>query len=159
VIQSKLPLVSPVRVLVTGSRYWTDRERLERELGDEVRIILAACHGILLRTTDPAAYLEERYHRGRVVFVLGDCPGGVDQLALEWCQDHSVDHNRFEVRPDLQSPRRYHERDRAMVEEGRPDRFLAFWDGRDPMDGEPSGTLHTMKLCVRAGVPGRIIPM
>ncbi len=81
--QGRLPLVEPVRVLVTGSRYWTDRERLERELSDEVRIILAACHGILLRTTDPAAYLEERYHRGRVVLVAdAHVDGGLERPAI-----------------------------------------------------------------------------
>lgn len=57
----------PYRVLVTGSRTWTDAEKLDEQLG------------IALMT-----------HRGRMVLVSGACPTGADRLAEEWAERNGV---------------------------------------------------------------------
>lgn len=158
--QPRLPRLEPTAVLVTGSRLWTDRVALEGELTAEVHDILVRCHLFVLRSSDPEAYL--RHTQGRVRFVLGDCPDGADHLARQWCEKHAVRHERFLVDVDVvrvDPVAAFHDRNRRMVREGKPDRFLAFWDARDPKDGDASGTLDTMKRCVRARIPGRIIPM
>lgn len=127
------------RVLVTGSRRWTNHLRLEEELEAERE----ACF----------------YN---VIFILGDCPTGVDRMAREWCQRNDVDFERYEVDHNSRDRGRFHDRNQRMVTQGKTDSFLAFWDGRDPHDlddPEASGTLDTMKRCVRAGLPGRIVPL
>lgn len=102
----------------------------------------------------PAGYPQ------RVVLILGDCPTGVDLHALCWCHDRVVPHERYEVRIDgggRPSVGEYHARSQRMVDEGRPDRFIAFWDGA-ASEGGPCSTLDLIRRCARAGVPGRIVP-
>lgn len=52
-----------MRVIVTGSRGWTDRDRLEKELGE----------------------LVDRLYPGEAFCIVhGACPDGADALAAEW---------------------------------------------------------------------------
>lgn len=151
--------LEPVRVLITGSRRWRDRLKLERELIAEAIAICRERRDVPL--VDEAAEWLARAPQ-HAIFIVGDCPDGADAIAFAWCRQPwpgvpALSISQFCARPDLPSPQRFHERNQAMVDEGRPDRFVAFWEG-DRRDGEADGTLDTMRRCVRAGVPGRIVP-
>lgn len=138
--------LGPERILVTGWRQWRDRVLLERELIHEAVVVRGGVwnDGRLVCDSD------------KVLFILGDAEGA-DELARQWCIGDGVPFIRFEVDPRRPSPERYRERSRRMVDLGKPTRFVAFWAALQ-RDGEPDGTLDTMRRCVRAGVPGRIVP-
>jgi hypothetical protein len=157
-MKERLP---PTRVLVTGSREWTDRGRLERELLDEL-VTEAHEWGVHIRCgNDVAAYLRHQERKHWIHFILGDCKTGADWLARKWCEEHGVSHEVHEVsrrferaESEIQRAMFFHHRNQRMVTEGKPDRYVAFWDGRR----KPSGTCDTMARCTEAGVPGRTVP-
>lgn len=122
-------------MLITGPRDWTNREKLELELAKEQTNI-------------------------RTVFIIGDCPTGVDHMALEFVLGTHAEYERYEVfRSALRhdAVEAFHARNQRMVTLGKPTRFVAFWDGTRHVS-EPDGTLDTFRRCVRAKVPGRIVP-
>ena len=86
-----------LRVLVTGSRNWTDREELYEVL-DELR---------------PAVVLH------------GGCPTGADAMASDWCQRNGVTEDVFPAEWGIHGRRAGYLRNKAMVDE-RPDLVVAF---------------------------------
>lgn len=147
------------RVLVTGSREWTDRARLERELLDEL-VTEAHQWGVQIRCgSDPTPYLKHHERKYWVHFILGDCKTGADFMAHKWCEEHELSFEVHRITDGRQYTERFatelmHARNQRMVDEGRPERFVAFWDGRR----KPSGTCDTMSRCTIAGVSGRVVP-
>ncbi|WP_239376049.1 bifunctional DNA primase/polymerase [Frankia sp. Cj5] len=116
----------PMRILVTGSRTWTNR-----------RTIAGALH----RAARDAA-------GRRVVLVCGACPTGADRIAEDIATAHGwgVEHHLAEWARHGRAagPRR----NTAMVDT-RPDLCLAFI-----ADGS-RGATHTRDLAERAGIPTR----
>lgn len=110
-----------LRVLVTGSRSWTNQEQIH-EILSELR---------------PA------------VVIHGGCPTGADAMASQWCQQNGVTEDVFPA--DWSRGRRAgYIRNQQMVDE-KPDLVLAF------LYGESRGTLMTMELARRAGLPVRVV--
>jgi hypothetical protein len=152
-MQPLLPL-EPERVLVTGSRDLADPVLLSNELFAEVRAILyeRAAMTMTRGTLDEMLAAARRH----VAFVLGDCPSGADRLALGWCEAHGFAHARLEV-DYRDGDEKCHRRNQNMVDlGGRPTRFVAFWDAPG---SPPDGTFDMVRRCVRAKVPGRIVPV
>jgi hypothetical protein len=97
------PPPRPYRVLVTGSRTWTDAKKLNEALN-----------------------LANITHRGRVVLVHGACPQGADALADTWAEVNGVPVERYSADwggPDGKGAG--FARNQAMVDT-RPDVVLAF---------------------------------
>lgn len=91
----------PYRVLVTGSRTWTNVEELEKQLS-----------------------LANMVHRGRMVLVHGDCPDGADAQAKAWARRNGVPDEPH--RADWsQGPGAGPWRNQQMVD-SRPDIVLSF---------------------------------
>ena len=107
-----------MRVLVCGSRKWTDRA-----------IVFRVLDGFGPTAADDTTIIE------------GQCPyGGADAFAAEWAQiyDDAVEHLPFppEIRNGVvQGPAR----NQRMLDEGKPDVVIAFKDGfqRDVPGWEP----------------------
>ncbi|MEV0584072.1 SLOG family protein [Nonomuraea sp. NPDC050310] len=59
----------PYRILVTGSRTWSDEKTIDQALREAI--------------PEPTSPLAE------VVVVHGDCPTGADALANEWCVENA----------------------------------------------------------------------
>lgn len=127
------------RVLITGSRKWTDRGRVEREL-----------ERIIRSTT------------GVVTFVHGDCETGADRMVREYVERVDMRDVEQERHPANWYPRgpgtkpdrsAGPKRNAEMVALGA-DLCLAFWNG----DREGSGTLDCFAQAVKAGIPVRIVP-
>lgn len=74
-VKAILVRIRHVRVVVTGSRYWTDAPAIEDALLD-------AWHDAV-QLYSPAV---------RFVVVHGDCPAGADRIAKEWAIANGVDH-------------------------------------------------------------------
>ena len=138
-----------MRVLVCGSRTWTDYESIAnrlKQLAEECeardRIVVAADELISF------------------VVIVGGAKG-VDTLAEEWAERNFV---YFDGHPLLDCVRfpadwaKYGKaagpiRNRQMLTEGRPDLVLAFWDGKS------RGTANMIELARTAGVPVEIITL
>jgi hypothetical protein len=111
------------RVLVTGSRSWTDTTTITTTLGR-----LHAVHGQLL------------------VIVHGACPRGADSIAAAWCHRAGVateEHPADWVRHGRAAGIR---RNTAMVAT-RPDLCLAFIRNHSP------GASHCAQTAQQAGIP------
>lgn len=65
-----------VRILVTGSRDWTDRVQIARAIQ---RVIILTCPMLVDENGNP-----DRRDTSDVVIVHGDCPTGADRLAEQW---------------------------------------------------------------------------
>lgn len=125
-----------MRVLVTGSRKWTDRDAVYRALDGQLEI---ACAEIGL----PG-----------LTVVHGDCAIGADRLADEWVKDRRKSFWQvflFLAEPHPADWERHGKsagpiRNQQMVDLGA-DVCLAFPLGRSP------GTRHCMKAAERAGIP------
>lgn len=112
----------PYRVLVTGSRTWTDVEQLREQLD------------IALMT-----------HRGRVVLVSGACPTGADVLAEAWALERDVPVERHPADWEGQGKSAGFIRNGIMVE-SRPDIVLSF------NRGASKGTEHCTAAAETAGL-------
>lgn len=113
----------PYRVLVTGSRTWTDVEELEKQLS-----------------------FAQMTHRGRMVLVHGACPTGADALADAWAEANGVPVERYPANwngPDGKAAG--FKRNQAMVD-SRPDIVLSF------NRGESRGTEHCTQRAEIAGL-------
>lgn len=130
-----------MRILVTGSRTWTDGDRLERELA-------MACIG-----TNPR----------EVTIVHGDCPKGADRMAQLWVQRfasigvtverHPADWKRHGDGCPRRHKRKYcavagFRRNAEMVAAGA-DLCLAF------IRDNSRGATHCADLAEKAGIPVR----
>lgn len=115
------------RILVTGSRSWTDRQVVGEAL--------------LAAQTDP-----DLTGQGRMVLVHGDCPTGADRIAAElaagWGWDVEAHPADWTAYGRSAGPKRNAE----MVALGA-DVCLAF-----PLP-ESRGTLNCMRLAREAGIP------
>jgi hypothetical protein len=116
-----------VRILITGSRRWTDRVRLEAVLW----------------------YETTRLHPERpLTIVHGDCPYGADRMVREWCETHPditeerhpADWNQFGKSAGFK-------RNAEMVSLGA-DLCIAFI-----VPGMSRGTEHSAGAARRAGIP------
>lgn len=123
------------RVIVTGSRYWSDRAAVRRALEGE--------------------YLA--LESGRLVVVHGGCASGADAYAAEWCrqnngwdllteESHAADWDRY---GKAAGPIR----NGQMVAKGA-DLVLAFLQP----DAPNNGTRNCIKLARAAGIPVRTYP-
>jgi hypothetical protein len=129
-----------IRILVTGSREWTDRHALEQALWS------AAC--------------ELRGHFAEQTFVIvhGDCPTGADRMARDWATGRvtrsSLMRFTHEAHPadwDAKGKAAGPLRNQRMVDLGA-DLCLAFPTARSV------GTWDCIKRANRAGIPVRIVP-
>lgn len=115
-----------MRVIVTGSRKWTDKAAVWDALND--------------------VYLEH----GPFRLVHGACSTGADAIAHEWYQAAArmvrVEEEQFPAAWDTRGKAAGPERNKRMVEAGA-DLVLAF-----PLPSG-SGTQHTMQLAREAGIP------
>lgn len=125
---SSLPAEAPKRVLVTGSRTWTDH--------DVVR----------------DALVKARWDAsGPIVVVHGACPSGADAIAAWWCRQ--FDHLDIAQEPhpadwDSLGKRAGFARNAEMVALGA-DVCLAF------IVDNSRGASHTADLAEKAGIPTR----
>lgn len=142
-------MTAPFRILVTGSRTWTDRGRINAELSSTF-------------------WRPEAAHR-RVLLVHGDCPSGADRMARDWADrmrtggGADVDHVPFPADWDRLRKRAGFARNADMVAFGA-DVVLAFarhcdlpgpckYDGRTLPPGHfTHGTHDCITRAVGAGI-------
>ncbi|MFC5799093.1 SLOG family protein [Streptomyces formicae] len=119
-----------MRVIVTGSRKWTDR---------------GAVYGALETL---------RFHHGAFMLVHGACATGADAIAEEWFEilgrRGGCERVKYKAAWETRGKAAGPERNQRMIEAGA-DLVLAF-----PLP-EGSGTQHTMKLAAEAGIEVRVI--
>lgn len=115
------------RVLVCGSRKWTDFGLLAREL--DLVHPGAICHGNAF---------------------------GADQLAGLWAERHDVTCVAYPARWNEHGRAAGHRRNAFMLEAFGPDLVLAFKDGFD-YGMRRGGTEHMVGIAQRAGVTTRVI--
>jgi hypothetical protein len=115
----------PHRVLVTGSRTWTDRVAIATALRE-----LRAHHG------------------ARLVIVHGGCLRGADALADEWCRIAGVPVERHPADWHTHGRRAGYLRNAAMVGTA-PAQCLAF------IRNHSAGASHCAALAVAHGIPTR----
>ena len=119
------------RIVVCGSRYWTDREVITSVLrlymGKFSPLSLVVIHGGA-RGADTLA--------GEVALELGL---GIEVFEADW-------HPHGQRETDLSAGPR---RNARMLHDGRPDLVLAFTDDLE----ESKGTRHTISLCVLERIP------
>lgn len=126
-----------IRILITGSRDWEDRN--------------------LLNDT-----LNEYAGASDIVVVHGACPTGADKMADEWVAYQGVRverHPAWWISPDGYDPRAGFRRNAAMVRLGA-DVCLAFINRCTKPDCTPQphgshGATHTADLAEKAGIPTR----
>lgn len=118
------------RVLVTGSRTWTDGDLIGRELG-EVVMRAVAVH-------------DEPYPN--VVVVHGGCPRGADALADEAARGFGMKVERHPADWGRYGKSAGFRRNAEMVAT-KPDLCLAFIHQRS------SGATHCADLAEKAGIP------
>ena len=119
--------MKPYRILVTGSRDWSDRDTIWRALGD---------------TVAPVPVDRE------LVIVHGHCPRGADAMADVWARKYGATIERHPANWQLEGKRAGFIRNARMVNLGA-DVALAFIK-----DGS-RGASHTARLAEQAGIPVR----
>lgn len=119
--------MNPYRILITGSRDWTDRDTIWRVLGDAVA---------------PLDITRE------TVLVSGACPRGADALAEDWARRYGLTVERHPANWQLEGKRAGFIRNARMVNLGA-DVCLAF------IRNGSRGASHTARLAEEAGIPTR----
>lgn len=117
---------APVKVMVTGSRRWSDAD---------------AVHDELDRVVDD-------YPGRKVVVLQGECPTGADAHARSWCELEARECIGFPPDPSLPRREAFLARNQAMVDEA-PDVVLAF------VDPDSRGTWHALTAAIEAGLEVR----
>lgn len=112
-----------MRVLVCGSRGWTDKDRIRAVL--EELAPSCAC-------------------------VIDGAARGADQLGHEVAVELGLETMRFPAQWKLLGKRAGHIRNQQMLDEGKPDIVIAFWDGLS------RGTMDMIERCTKAGVPSKV---
>jgi hypothetical protein len=115
------------RILVTGSRDWTDDTVIGEALSEAIRLV---------------------WHDRGVVIVHGGCPTGADRMAHEWAEVFGVAVERHPANWQLNGKRAGFIRNQKMVNLGA-DMVLAFIK-----DGS-RGASHTAALAEQAGITVR----
>lgn len=124
-----------MRLLITGSRQWTDKQELESVL-----------HAQWLR------------HPWGLIIVHGDCPRGADRMTREWCERMTqfnagkiggppCTEERHPADWDRHGKAAGFIRNQEMVSLGA-DLCIAF-----VVPGKSKGTQHTINLARKAGIP------
>ena len=121
--------MKPYRILVTGSRDWTDRSTVYGALADVVRELPA-----------------DR----EVVIVHGACPTGADYMAHYWARGYGASVDAHPANWQLEGKRAGFIRNARMVNLGA-DLCLAF------IKNGSRGASHTAALAEQAGIPTRRI--
>lgn len=123
-------MTAPYRLLVTGSRDWTDTDRVWLELGNAVGAI----------------------HRDdisrEIIIVHGDCPRGADAIADEWGRKYGATIERHPANWLLNGKRAGFIRNALMVNRGAH-LCVAF------IRNGSRGASHTAALAEQAGIPVR----
>jgi YspA, cpYpsA-related SLOG family len=117
-----------VRVIVCGSRRWTDRKRIEDRLFDLV-------------TDNPGE---------QITIVHGDAANGADKIADQEAMKAGLLIERHPADWSEYGKRAGFVRNAEMAQAGA-DLCIAFWDGRS------SGTAHMMECAESAGIPVEVI--
>lgn len=134
------------RILVTGSRTWTDRGRLWDQLDDAV--------------------YQSGYELRDVVIVHGDCPQGTDAMADEWAREYAIKAERHPADWRLLGKAAGFRRNAEMVALGA-DLCLAFIDDCTKPDCPfqhslgahgSHGATHCADLAEKAGIPTQRYP-
>lgn len=131
-----------MRVIVCGSRDWTDKATVWRELD---RLLAKEAHPNKC---------------GNLIIVHGKCPTGADYFAELWCQRNGVAPVHFHADFDKLGPSAGPRRDKEMAKAGA-DLCLGFWDGRWRVRRGKKckpGTLTTVEYALQFGIPIRIVP-
>jgi hypothetical protein len=120
----------PYRILVTGSRDWTDVDQVWLGLGNAV----GAIH-------------RDAIHR-EIVIVHGDCPRGADAIADDWGRKYGATIERHPANWQINGKRAGFIRNQKMVNLGA-DVVLAF------IKNGSRGASHTAALAEQAGITVR----
>ena len=126
------------RILITGSRSWSNWPALDRELTH-------LC---------PIFESENGEPEFVTTIVHGACPRGADAMANQWCLEEGRRRNvNVEAHPAdwSQGKTAGFVRNQRMADRGA-DLCLAFWDG------DSRGTLDMIQRSVKAGIPVRVVP-
>lgn len=95
--------------------------------------------------------LNETLAKRRIDCIIEGEARGADRLAREYAERHEIHVLAFPARWDLHKQAAGPIRNAQMLEEGRPDCVIAFWDG------ESKGTKNMIDQARKAGVPVEII--
>lgn len=115
-----------MRILVTGSREWTNRDVIYHVLDHYLTV---------------ARFRDEP----QLVIVHGACPRGADKIADEWCEERAVPPERYPADWNRYGSAAGQLRNLDMVHLGA-DVCVAFPLGRSP------GTRHCMAAAKTAGI-------
>jgi hypothetical protein len=133
----------PFRVIVCGSRDWTD-------------------YGLFCSAMEEVGVMAQEL-RGRhptIIVVHGACPfGGADSMADQWVADRARLGYRVSVErhpPKVRGTAGFHARNQDMANAGA-DICVGFTNGRDPVRGT-WGTGDMFSRALAAGIPIRGIP-
>lgn len=118
----------PYRVLITGSRSWTDEETISNAL----------------RTV-----WEEQGKPTDMILVSGHCPTGADAICERIWEKNGLTVERYPADWDTHGKAAGFVRNKTMVD-SKPDICLAF------RKNNSKGTTHTINLASKAGIPLRI---
>ena len=122
----------PKRLLICGSRTWTDAARIHDEL-------TFACARLGIR--EPA----------ELTIVHGACPKGADKIADDWAKEAGAEIERWPADWDAFGKGAGPRRNEQMAQAGAA-LCLAFWDG------ESRGTADMIKRCIQHGITVQIVP-
>ena len=120
--------MTPPRLLVTGSRTWTDRKVIHQTLRD---------------------WWDSTGRDPQAVLVSGACPKGADRIAEEIWEKNGLTVERHPAEWDQHGKRAGFVRNKAMVD-SRPDHLVAFI-----MD-DSKGASHTVRLAAEAGIAATV---
>jgi hypothetical protein len=110
------------RILVTGSRSWTDRSQLAFQLGMEIG-----------------------HAKQEVIVVHGDCPDGADRIARDLCSAYGVEQEKHPAKWADNGKAAGFIRNAEMVDAGA-DVCLAFIADESP------GATHCSRLAANEGI-------
>ena len=115
------------RLLICGSRCWTDRAAID---------------------------LEVRLTRGRLEVVIeGEAPGA-DRIARQVAESYGVPVQAFRADWKTHGRKAGALRNEQMLREGRPTHVVAF---TDDFENPRSGTRHMCRIAVEAGLPVTLV--
>ena len=120
--------MTPPRLLVTGSRTWTDRKAIHQALRD---------------------WWDSTGRNPQAVLVSGACPKGAYRIAEEIWEKNGLTVERHPADWDQYGKRAGFVRNKAMVDSA-PDHLVAFI-----MNGS-KGASHTLRLATEAGISATV---
>lgn len=121
-----------VRILVSGSREWTDKQIV---------------HETLRRVYYMKVSAEDTEH-----VLLHGCARGIDEIAEQWAiQEGCWEIERYPAEWTKYQLKAGPIRNQKMIDVGKPDAAVVFWDGKS------RGTLDTMRRCIQGGVPVTLV--